>query len=83
MTNAQVLPYSAGAHAGTDGAFTLMRFESGDDIVWLEAMRASLYLEHEAEVAPYAEALDHLKSAALSARDSLAFIDCVIKDLER
>jgi hypothetical protein len=81
--NFQVLPYGAGAHAGMDGPFTLLSFPAGDDVVCLESMRASLYLEQEEEVAPYRAALDHLKSSALSTRQSLAFVDDVIKEMKR
>ena len=79
--NIQILPYSAGAHAGMDGPFSLLSFPTGGDVVCLESMRASLYLEQDEEVGPYAAALDHLKSSALSTQQSRIFVDDMIKEL--
>ncbi|NYI05144.1 helix-turn-helix domain-containing protein [Allostreptomyces psammosilenae] len=70
----QVLPFEAGAHAGMDGPFTLLRFDAGSDVVCIESMRASLYLEQSDEVELYAQTFDHLSAAALTARQSLDLI---------
>lgn len=40
----QVLPFSAGAHAGMDGPFMLMSFPTGRDLVCIESLRADLHL---------------------------------------
>ncbi|MEU0936166.1 helix-turn-helix transcriptional regulator [Embleya sp. NPDC005971] len=79
----QVVPYDAGAHSGSDGGFALMRFAVGSEVVCLESMRASLYLEEPGDIAIYAATLDHLKSSALSVRDSMAFMKTLCEDLER
>ncbi|MFD8559665.1 helix-turn-helix domain-containing protein [Streptosporangium canum] len=76
-----LLPYSAGEHAGLEGAFTWMRFESGPEVVCLEAMTSAQYLEEEAEVVRYATAADHLRSAAQSPRDTIATLNEMIKEL--
>lgn len=78
----QVLPYCAGAHAGSDGGFALMRFPTGGDVICVESMRASLYLEEPADVSLYVETLNHLKSSAISVRDSLSMITGIAKELE-
>ncbi|MFG1879577.1 helix-turn-helix domain-containing protein [Sphaerisporangium sp. NPDC049003] len=76
-----LLPYSAGEHAGLEGAFTWMRFEAGPDIVCLEALTSAQYLEEEDEVGRYATAADHLRSAAQSPRDTIATLNKMIKEL--
>lgn len=72
----QVLPFTAGAHPGIDGPFVILEFpEPADiDVVLLENMTSSLYLEQEPEVARYARAFEHLRADALSRADSRALI---------
>lgn len=76
-----LLPYAAGEHAGLEGSFTLMHFDSGPAVVCLEALTSAQYLEEEDEVKRYATAADHLRSAALSPRDTVVALTEMIKDL--
>ncbi|MGH3328451.1 MAG: helix-turn-helix domain-containing protein [Streptomycetales bacterium] len=79
----QVLPYDSGAHPGVDGPFAILGFpEYADmDVVLLENMTSSLYLEQEAEVIRYTVVFDHLRAAALPPAESLVLIAQVERDL--
>ena len=76
-----LLPYIAGEHAGLDGAFTSLHFGSGPDIIWLEGLTSAQYLEDEDAVSRYTTTADHLHSAALSPRDTIAALNGLIKEL--
>jgi transcriptional regulator with XRE-family HTH domain len=78
---AQVIPFSAGAHASAESNFTFLEF--GDStlrgLVYVEGLTRNLYQERPAELARYREALEQLRDAALSPRESLSLIN-EIKD---
>lgn len=45
-TTIQVVPFSAGAHAGTTGPFVLLSFPEPDpDVVYVETLAGDIYLE--------------------------------------
>jgi transcriptional regulator with XRE-family HTH domain len=58
----QLLPFSAGVHAGEAGAFTLMRFPEPDlpDLIYLEQLTSALYLDKPELVEHYVEAMERL-----------------------
>jgi transcriptional regulator with XRE-family HTH domain len=68
----QVLPFSSGAHASMDSAFSIVSFDppTDGDIVYLEHPTCSLYLEEPDEVARYKLVYEHLRAASLSLDDS-------------
>lgn len=72
----RVLPSVIGEHPATAGEFTILQFpDSADaDVVHVEAMTSSLYVEEEAEVFRYVLAFNQLCSLALSPSESTAFI---------
>ncbi|WP_406114168.1 helix-turn-helix domain-containing protein [Streptomyces sp. NBC_01014] len=59
----QVMPFSFGGHAGESGAFTLLRFPESDlsDLVYLEQLTSSLYLDKPEEVAQYEQVMEELQ----------------------
>ncbi|MDB1090181.1 DUF5753 domain-containing protein [Streptomyces sp. ACA25] len=63
----QVLPFSAGAHPGVDGAFTVLSFPPQDeqDVILVDAMTSNLYLESEQQTSRYVLAFDHIRASAL------------------
>jgi len=69
----QVLPFAAGAHIGITGPFVIFSFPSTSDldVVVLDHLTSSLYLERKEELQAYAEAFSTLQSNALSPEDSL------------
>jgi transcriptional regulator with XRE-family HTH domain len=72
----QVIRFSSGPHASVDGDFTYMEFgdTSLPDLVFVEGLLSHLYQEKPAELSRYREALEYLRDAALSPRDSLSLI---------
>ncbi|MEC4015155.1 helix-turn-helix domain-containing protein [Streptomyces sp. H27-D2] len=79
----QVLPHGAGAHAGLNGPFVIFGFsaERGPDIVCLENLTGTLYMDQPGELEGYGTAFDHLRASALNPADSLALIQQVAKEL--
>jgi hypothetical protein len=72
----QILPFGAGAHVGLTGAFVIFSFPSTSDldVVVLDQLTSSLYLERKEDLQAYAEAFDTLRIHALSPEDSLDYI---------
>ncbi|MFH9012264.1 helix-turn-helix domain-containing protein [Streptomyces sp. NPDC017943] len=72
----QVLPFAAGAHIGVTGPFVILSFSSTSDldVVVLDHLTSSLYLERKEDLRAYTEAFNSLLIHALSPEDSLDFI---------
>ncbi|MEV7319644.1 helix-turn-helix transcriptional regulator [Streptomyces sp. NPDC093970] len=72
----QVLPFSAGAHIGITGPFVIFSFPSTSDldVVVLDQLTSSLYLERKEDLQSYTEAFNSLQMHALSPEDSLDYI---------
>lgn len=81
----QVLPYSAGAHPGVDGSFTVLEFSDPGDprIVYLDRMTDSDYLEGLRDVAAYRHAHEQLRRQALPPSESQEMIGGLIEELMR
>jgi transcriptional regulator with XRE-family HTH domain len=73
MVTLQVLPFSAGAHAGAgSGSLAILRFPDAPSlgVVYMEALSGGIYLESQSDVARYIRAFALLRAAALSPADS-------------
>ncbi|MER6124869.1 helix-turn-helix transcriptional regulator [Streptomyces sp. NPDC001795] len=72
----QVLPFAAGAHIGITGPFVIFSFPSRSDldVVVLDHLTSSLYLERKEDLQAYSEAFNSLQIHALSPEDSLDYI---------
>ncbi|MER5542629.1 helix-turn-helix domain-containing protein [Streptomyces sp. NPDC001118] len=72
----QVLPFGAGAHVGLTGPFVIFSFSSTSDldVVVLDQLTSSLYLERKEDLMAYTEAFDTLRMHALSPEESLDYI---------
>ncbi|MGW0283150.1 helix-turn-helix domain-containing protein [Streptomyces sp. NPDC003236] len=72
----QVLPFTAGAHVGLTGPFVIFSFPSTSDldVVVLDQLTSSLYLERKEDLMAYAEAFDTLQFHALSPEESSDYI---------
>ncbi len=72
----QILPFAAGAYIGITGPFVIFSFPSTSDldVVVLDQMMSSLYLERKEDLQAYSEAFNTLQIHALSPEDSLDFI---------
>ncbi|MEU6487294.1 helix-turn-helix transcriptional regulator [Streptomyces sp. NPDC046887] len=78
----QVLPFRAGAHAGMDGAFALLRFREGGlkPIIYLENLTNALVHRQEEDVERYGDAFTDLQSLAPGPEESLGVIKEAIKE---
>ncbi|MEV5610086.1 helix-turn-helix transcriptional regulator [Streptomyces sp. NPDC052225] len=72
----QVLPFSGGSHIGITGPFVVFSFPNTTDldVVVLDHLTSSLYLERKEDLKAYTDAFDALVLHALSPEDSLEFI---------
>ncbi|MFF4548750.1 helix-turn-helix domain-containing protein [Streptomyces sp. NPDC001435] len=72
----QVLPFAAGAHIGITGPFVIFSFPSTSDldVVVLDHLTSSLYLERKEDLQAYSEAFNTLRMHALSPEESLDYI---------
>ena len=82
-TTIQVMPYRAGAHAGTIGAFVILDFDEATDpaLVYVETLAGDIYLEERSDVNRYNLAFDRLLAAALHPDDSVRLIEQVASSL--
>ncbi|GAA4815645.1 helix-turn-helix transcriptional regulator [Streptomyces ziwulingensis] len=69
----QVLPFSAGAHIGVTGPFVILSFLSTSelDVVVLDHLTSSLYLERKEDLEAYTDAFNACRKHALSPDDTL------------
>ena len=76
-TTIQITPYRAGAHAGTIGAFVILKFPEATDppMVYVETLAGDIYLEERSDVNRYTLAFDRLVAAAPHPDDSVRLID--------
>lgn len=72
----QVIPHSAGAHAGMPGAFVVMDFPDPMDtsLIYIDSMAGDLFLESEEEVRRYSDIFDNLRAVALSPDETVTLI---------
>lgn len=79
----QVLPFSAGAHPGMEGSFSILSFAEvlDPDVAYQENQAGSVYVEEADEVDRYDQTFSHLMAKALSAEDSAKLITEVANDL--
>jgi transcriptional regulator with XRE-family HTH domain len=78
--NVQVLPFSAGAHAGLTGSYTLYRFPSDPSIVYTEGYGEGHPTANPTTVRDCSLRYDHLQAAALSLTDSVKLIRHVMEE---
>jgi transcriptional regulator with XRE-family HTH domain len=80
----QVIPFSAGGHAATGGAFSLLRFPEPDmsDVVYIEHMTSALYLDKRDDLDIYATAMDSLCVEADPPNKTADILTDVLRSLE-
>lgn len=79
----QVVPFSAGSHAGMDGEFVMIDYPDPEDdsIVYEEGLFGDIYVETPEDIARYRLAFDHTAAdVALSPADSLEMITELAKE---
>jgi transcriptional regulator with XRE-family HTH domain len=68
----QVMPFDHGGHAAEGGAFTILRYPESDlpDVVYVEQLTGALYLDKDADVEVYMEAMERLAMEAATPQRS-------------
>lgn len=66
----QVIPLEAGAHPGMDSAFEMLQLEEVSDVVHIEGLIGSFFLQSPTDLTRYRRAFDQLRAIAMSPRDS-------------
>jgi transcriptional regulator with XRE-family HTH domain len=76
LLTVRVIPFSAGAHQGLSGPFTLLEFEGPmTDLLYLDAGRElALITGTDPRIGQYRDDFENLLESALSASDSIEFI---------
>ncbi|KOX17018.1 helix-turn-helix transcriptional regulator [Nocardiopsis sp. NRRL B-16309] len=81
--NIQVIPDSAGAHAGLDGAFAIL--DAGNHlppVVYIDSRGMNTYVEGVTDLAVYKATYDQIQSSALSPVQSAAVITAILEEPE-
>jgi transcriptional regulator with XRE-family HTH domain len=78
----QILPFSAGGHAGLNGPFTILEFRdpSDDHVLFLEQAGDRTTRDDPDETALYLERFYELEKVALSRDETLEMLDAAIAD---
>lgn len=79
----ELIPFSAGLHAGMKGPFEIIEFAdpSVSEIVYLESPRGDIFSDTPEETSKYIEAFDKLKKASLGSQGSLARIAKIANEM--
>ncbi|MCX5376842.1 helix-turn-helix transcriptional regulator [Streptomyces sp. NBC_00091] len=78
----QVLPFSAGFHAGLAGTLKLMAFSDAPPLSYVDGLGMGQLFDDPATVAHHTLTYDLLTASALSPRKSLALIESVAEEYE-
>ncbi|MGH3779471.1 MAG: helix-turn-helix domain-containing protein [Pseudonocardiaceae bacterium] len=78
----QVIPYSAGAHAGMPGSFALLDFPNpaDPDVVHIDSLAGDLFLEKEADLRRYRLLFEHLRAVASSPDQTTTMLDTLLDE---
>mgnify|MGYP001191717227 CR=1 FL=1 len=79
----QIVPFSAGGHAAAGGPFSILRFgeQTLSDVIYLEQLTSSLYLDKPADVDRYRQVMDRLSVDACPASQTRALLEEMIDRL--
>jgi transcriptional regulator with XRE-family HTH domain len=80
----QVLPFTAGAHAGMDGEFTILSLRDPEDpdVVFIENTGGDAYIENTAVTRRYNSIFDHLRSVAQDPAESVRILADIKRQLQ-
>lgn len=70
----QIIPFNVGAHAAQDSNFVLLEFDDPNplpSVVFVEGLTNNFYHERKSDLDRYREAVEYLRDAALTPRDSV------------
>jgi uncharacterized protein DUF5753/helix-turn-helix protein len=79
----QVIGMHSGPHSALGGPFSLLRFSEPDlpDLVYLEQLSSSLYLDKTEDVQHYREIMDRLSVQAKTPTETIRFFDSTLKEI--
>ena len=79
----QVIGMHSGPHSALGGPFSLLRFSEPDlpDLVYLEQLSSSLYLDKTEDVQHYREIMDRLSVQAKTPAETIRFLDSTLKEI--
>jgi hypothetical protein len=79
----QVMPFYSGAHVAVGGPFSILRFSEPDlpDIVYLEQLTSSLYLDKDEDVQHYLVVMDRLCVQAKPPAETIRFLNSTLKEI--
>lgn len=79
----QIVPFNAGGHAAAGGPFSILRFAEYDlpDVVYLEQLASSLYLDKQEIVDSYLMVMDRLAVEAATPTTSTRTMRTLLKNL--
>ncbi|MEU4208534.1 helix-turn-helix transcriptional regulator [Streptomyces sp. NPDC026206] len=77
----QVLPFAAGAHAALGGSLTLMSFDNGPDMAYLEGDAWSEMVRDRKSVARHSHRYDLVHAAALTPAASVTWLEKAVEEL--
>jgi len=79
----QAVPFYSGGHAAAGGPFTILRFADPDlpDVVYLEQLTSSLYLDKTQDVDHYLMVMDRLCVQAKSPSKTARFLASINKEV--
>ncbi len=79
----QIIPFSAGGHAASGGAFTMLRFADVDlpDIVYLEQLTSALYVDKREDVDLYTVSMEQLCVQAEEPKRAPEILEEILKDM--
>ena len=63
----QVIPFSAGAHAGMPGSFIVLSFPNLADpeVIYVDSMAGDLFLDAEADIRRHSLVFDNLRASTM------------------
>ncbi|MGF1427628.1 helix-turn-helix domain-containing protein [Kitasatospora sp. LaBMicrA B282] len=72
----QIIPFTAGAHAGMPGSFALLSFPEaeGPEIIYVDSRAGDIFIEAAEDLDRYGDTFDRLVSLALSPDESVSLI---------
>lgn len=80
----QVVPFSSGGHAAEGGAFTILRFPEVDlpDVVYVEQLTSSLYLDKRDDVERYTEVMERLSVESESPDQTTEILSKMLEEVD-
>jgi transcriptional regulator with XRE-family HTH domain len=71
----QVLPFAAGTHPALESNFNILELpDPASDVIFVEGLAGSTYLERDADLHKYREVMARLQSLALSSADTIGLM---------